>query len=182
MPASGRFSASRIALPTYMLAMTPQTRSAFFSNSCGPGCRPNMISAPSMIAVVPEPGMPSANIGTIAPLAAALLAASGPATPSIAPVPNSSGCFDTFFSTAYAMNDAMVAPAPGSTPIRKPITVPRSTAKRLRMKSMRVGIRLRTVSSTLGGVSPCSTPASTSPMPNSATASTRKSMPSISHS
>ena len=59
-----------------------------------------MISAPSMTAVVPEPGMPSANIGTIAPVAAALLAASGAATPSITPVPNFSGCFETFFSVA----------------------------------------------------------------------------------
>ena len=43
-----------------------------------------------MIAVVAEPGMPSVSIGTIAPVAAALLADSGPATPSIAPWPNSS--------------------------------------------------------------------------------------------
>ena len=52
-----------------------------------------------MIAVVAEPGMPSVSIGTIAAVAAALLADSGPATPSIAPRPNSSGCFETFFST-----------------------------------------------------------------------------------
>ena len=31
--------------------------------------------------------------------APALFAASGPATPSIAPLPNCSGCFDSFFST-----------------------------------------------------------------------------------
>ena len=37
-----------------------------------------MISAPRMMAVVPEPGTPSASIGTMAPAAAALLDASGP--------------------------------------------------------------------------------------------------------
>ena len=58
-----------------------------------------MMSAPSMIAVVPEPGTPSANIGTIAPAAAALFADSGPATPSIAPLPKRDGSFASFFST-----------------------------------------------------------------------------------
>ena len=37
--------------------------------------------------------MPSASIGTKAPVEAALLADSGPATPATAPLPNSSGCF-----------------------------------------------------------------------------------------
>ncbi len=47
-----------------------------------------------MMAVVVEPGMPSASVGTIEPPTAALFAASGPATPSIAPLPNSSLCRD----------------------------------------------------------------------------------------
>ena len=83
----------------YMLAMTAHTRSAFLANSSGPGRMPNMISAPRMIAVVPEPGTPSESIGTIAPAAAALLADSGAATPSIAPLPKRDGSFATFFST-----------------------------------------------------------------------------------
>ena len=37
-------------------------------------------------------------MGTKVPAAEALFAASGPATPSIAPRPNSSGCLDSFFS------------------------------------------------------------------------------------
>ena len=53
-----------------------------------------------MMAAVAEVGMPSVSSGTSVPVAAALLAASGPATPSIAPLPNSSGCFDSFFSIA----------------------------------------------------------------------------------
>ncbi len=43
-------------------------------------------------------GMPRVNIGTMAPPAAALSAVSGPATPSIMPVPNFSGSFETAFS------------------------------------------------------------------------------------
>ena len=41
---------------------------------------------------------PSDSIGTKVPAAEALLAASGPATPSIAPLPNSSLFFDSRFS------------------------------------------------------------------------------------
>ncbi len=44
-------------------------------------------------------GMPSASSGTSDAVAAALLAASGPATPSIAPLPISSPCFETAFSS-----------------------------------------------------------------------------------
>ena len=83
----------------YRLAMTPQISVALVVNMSGPGRMPNMISAPSIRAVVPEPGMPSANIGTMLPDTAELLAASGPATPSIAPCPKRSGVLETFFST-----------------------------------------------------------------------------------
>ena len=51
-------------------------------------------------AAVAVVGKPRASNGTNAPAAFALLAASGPATPSIAPLPNSSLCFDSFFSAA----------------------------------------------------------------------------------
>ena len=54
-----------------------------------------------MIAAVAEVGRPSVSIGTSTPAAEALLAASGPATPSMAPVvPNSSLCLESFFSIA----------------------------------------------------------------------------------
>ena len=49
-------------------------------------------------AAVAEVGSPSVSSGTSEPAALALLAASGPATPSMAPWPNSSLCFDRFFS------------------------------------------------------------------------------------
>ena len=54
--------------------------------------------APSMTAVVPEPGTPSVSRGTIAPPLAALFAVSGAATPSMTPVPKRSGYRETRFS------------------------------------------------------------------------------------
>jgi hypothetical protein len=51
------------------------------------------------MAVVPEDGIPSVSNGIIADPAAALLADSGAATPSMAPFQNFSGCLLIFFST-----------------------------------------------------------------------------------
>ena len=84
----------------YMLATKPQKISGRWLIMSGPGCRPWITSAPSRMAVAGEKGMPSDNSGTIAPAVAPLLADSGPATPSIMPVPNFSGVFDTRFSSA----------------------------------------------------------------------------------
>ncbi len=53
-----------------------------------------------MTAAVAEVGSPIVSSGTSTPAAAALLAASGPATPSIAPWPNSSGCLESLRSVA----------------------------------------------------------------------------------
>ena len=58
-------------LPVYMLAMRPQTKSGFSLNSSGPGCKPQMISPPSITAAVGEPGIPSVIIGSIAATPAA---------------------------------------------------------------------------------------------------------------
>jgi len=51
-------------------------------------------------AVAGMAGIPRTRRGTREVPVVALLAASGPATPSILPVPNSSGCLEIFFSTA----------------------------------------------------------------------------------
>ena len=59
-----------------------------------------MINAAISTAVTGPVGRPSASIGTKAPVEAALLADSGPATPATAPLPNSSGCFESLRSTA----------------------------------------------------------------------------------
>ena len=53
-----------------------------------------------MTAMVALAGMPSVSSGMNDDVAAALFAVSGAATPSMAPLPNRSGVFDRFFSTA----------------------------------------------------------------------------------
>src|ERR1700712_1605450 len=53
-------------LPRYIDAIRPQTKSLCSTNSSGPGLRPHTIKPPSRIAAVPEPGMPSASIGSSA--------------------------------------------------------------------------------------------------------------------
>src|SRR3546814_8873252 len=68
--------------------------SGCFSNRSGPGCRPWISRPPSSTAVEFEPGMPKLSVGTSAVQATVLLAASGAATASGEPLPNSSGCFD----------------------------------------------------------------------------------------
>ena len=86
-------------------------------------------------------GMPSVSNGMKAPPAAALLADSGPATPSIAPCPNRSGSRDARFSTAYDAKEAMIAPAPGRIPRPKPRAEPRRIGSAERRQSSRVGRR-----------------------------------------
>ena len=75
-------------------------------NSCGssiatfgPGVIPWMIIAPIISAITGLAGMPSVSMGMNEVWAPALLAASGAATPSIAPLPNRSGVRDRRFST-----------------------------------------------------------------------------------
>ena len=65
--------------------MSVHTRSGRDENSSGPGCRPYCWNAASSTAAVADDGRPNVSSGTSTPAAAALLAASGPATPSIAP-------------------------------------------------------------------------------------------------
>src|SRR5262245_32418878 len=90
-----------------------------------------------MIAAVAEVGRPRVSIGTSTPAADALLAASGPATPSIAPLPNSSGFFDSFFSVKYDRKVGTSAPPAGSAPIGKPMKAPRNHAFHERAQSSR---------------------------------------------
>ena len=59
---------------------------------------PYCVNAASITAAVALVGSPRDSIGTRVPAAEALLAASGPATPSMAPWPNSSGCLESRFS------------------------------------------------------------------------------------
>ena len=60
---------------------------------------PWIIIAPTISAITALGGMPSVSSGMNEVCAPALLALSGPATPSIAPLPNRDGSFAIFFST-----------------------------------------------------------------------------------
>ena len=57
-----------------------------------------MVIAPTISAITALDGMPRVSSGMKEVCAAALLADSGPATPSMAPWPNSCAYFETFFS------------------------------------------------------------------------------------
>jgi hypothetical protein len=105
-----------MTFPTYMLATTPQKRSGRWVMKSGPGWMPWMTSAPRRSAVTALPGMPSDSSGIMLPPTAALLADSGPATPSIAPLPKREGSRATRRSTAYDMNAAVTGPPPGTSP------------------------------------------------------------------
>ena len=87
----------------------------------GPGLNPCMIKAARIRAVEPLPGIPKANVGTIAPPAAALLAASGPTIPSGEPFPNLSFSLDHLLASLYPIIAATVEPSAGSIPIKVPI-------------------------------------------------------------
>ena len=82
---SGTLSTISIRLPISMLAITPKKMSGRFATRVGPGVMPWISSAPRITPMTALAGMPRLNSGTNADCAAALLADSGPATPSIAP-------------------------------------------------------------------------------------------------
>ena len=65
-----------------------------FVKSIGPGCKPWITKAPSNMASMTLPGIPSATSGTSAPPTVALLADSDAMIPSSHPVPNFSGCLE----------------------------------------------------------------------------------------
>ncbi len=100
MPIRGTLRTSSMIFPIYMLPNTPQKRSGWSLIRRGPGLISWMRRAPSRMAMTTFAGIPRVKRGMKAPWLAELLADSGPATPSMAPVPNFSGCLETFFSTA----------------------------------------------------------------------------------
>src|SRR5690606_36402013 len=105
-----------------------------------------------MIAAVAEVGMPSVSSGTRTPAAAALFAASGPATPSMAPLPNSSGLLDRRFSRLYDRNVGISAPPAGRPPSGKPRSAPLIHGRQERAHSSRFIQTEPLMASTLAGV------------------------------
>src|SRR3546814_17111471 len=78
------------------------------------------------MAAVAEVGRPSVSSGTSTPASAELLAASGPATPSIAPLPNSSFRLESRFSSMSERKVGISAPPAGRAPHGKTRAAPRS--------------------------------------------------------
>ena len=91
---------SSIRLPIHIEAIIPQNRVGCLVITCGPGIRPWIVMAPTISAITALGGMPSVSNGMNEVCAPALLAASGPATPSIAPLPKRDGSSASFFSSA----------------------------------------------------------------------------------
>ena len=100
MPISGRFRITSIRLPIHIEQISPQNSVGLLDITCGPGWMLWIIIAAIISAITALVGSPRVSIGTNDICAPALLAASGPATPSIAPLPKRSGVFDSFFSSA----------------------------------------------------------------------------------
>ena len=67
-------------------------------SSSGPMVTPFNTRADIMMAAAFPPGIPKDSSGTMAPPVAALLPVSGAAMPSRQPVPNFSGCLESFCS------------------------------------------------------------------------------------
>src|SRR4029453_19225256 len=87
------------------------------------------------MAAVADVGIPRVKSGTSAPVTEALFAASGPATPSIAPLPNSCGYLVNFFSVGKERNVGISAPPAGIEPNGNTITVARNQAGQERFQS-----------------------------------------------
>ena len=80
-------------------AINVQTNTGCSEKNSGPGLILKDWNDDRITAAVPEVGIPSASKGTREPAAFALFAASGPATPSMAPFPNSPLFFASLFSS-----------------------------------------------------------------------------------
>ena len=86
-PIIGRFSTRSATLAMWSEATRPQTGSGWRSKRSGPGWTSSEMSMARITAVVPDPGTPGLSMGMSAPPEAALLPASGAATPRGSPWP-----------------------------------------------------------------------------------------------
>ena len=126
-PISGRLSSTSSRLPTHNDAIRPQKSAGSSLMTLGPGVMPWMMNAPTSSAITGCAGRPRVSSGMNDVCAAALLADSGAATPSMAPCRTPRGVLEMRFSTEYDVNAASTWPPPGSTPSSEPMVVPRST-------------------------------------------------------
>ena len=75
------------------------------------------------------PGIPNSTVGIIEVAFCALFAPSGPITPLMLPLPNSSFLFAATVDP-YAIQSAIAPPSPGKSPINAPMNPPRSASQR----------------------------------------------------
>ena len=99
MPISGKLRITSIRLPSHIETIMPQKSCGFSVITCGPGWMPWIIIAPTISAITGLGGMPSVSSGMKEVCAAALLAASGAATPRMSPLPNCEASLAIFFSS-----------------------------------------------------------------------------------
>lgn len=110
----------------------------------GPGVMPWMMNAPMSSAMTGWAGNPRVRSGMNEVCAAALLADSGAATPSIAPWPKRCGVLLIRFSTEYEVNEASTWPPPGRMPSSEPMAVPRRTGATIFVSCSRDGLSVVT--------------------------------------
>jgi len=90
-------STTSIRFPIHIEAIRSQNSSGCLSMTAGPGMIPWIIMAPTMRAMTAFDGRPSVSMGMKDVCDPALLAASGAATPSMAPLPNSARLGESFY-------------------------------------------------------------------------------------
>ncbi len=180
--ASGRLSASSSTMPTNREAIRPHTRSGSRSKSSGPGWMPYCWKAASMTAATAVVGRPRVSIDTRVPAAEADAADSGPATPSMAPLPHSSLCLDRRFSVTYDRKVGISAPPAGIAPNGKPMNGPRSHDFQVRFTSPRPSHGRPTGIGSGGLRRRCAATHRASPIAKRPTATITTSMPSASWS
>jgi hypothetical protein len=173
---------SRKTLPTYIDAASPQNTSGLRSMSRGPGASPSPRSAPSRTAVVPLPGIPRVSSGIMAPVVAALFAASGPATPALVALPEPVVVAGHLLFDAVRQERGDGAAGPGQDPTKKPTTLPRNMLHHEPMSARKRMVTRPYFDAAAPAHSVCSSTRSTSLTAKSPMVTTTKSSPSNSRS
>src|SRR5262249_27016035 len=101
-PMSGSMVKMSMQLPMNMLVTMPQNISGCWTINVGPGVTPCRRNAPRINAITTLSGSPNVKSGMNPLHVAAFAAASGAATPPIAPAPNFWDGLDHCLATAYA--------------------------------------------------------------------------------
>ena len=135
----GRLSRSRMKLPIYMLAMTPQKSSGCSAIIMGPGVTPWMSSAPSRIGSGRGEGDPQDKEGDEGRLAGGVVGRFRAGHALDGPLPNSSGCFEILLLHHVGGIGGDDRRRPGNQPHAEPDAGPLRMAKMDPLRSWRLG-------------------------------------------